>query len=57
MKYPLRSRSPALATFVLTVVLAVVASATTLLPQQSVQVVDSQVHKTIEQLLPAEMLN
>ncbi|WP_019375333.1 hypothetical protein [Melaminivora alkalimesophila] len=57
MKRPSRIPTPALAAFVLTVLLALAASVTTLLRHQSVQVADSQVHKAIEQLLPAELLD
>ncbi|GEM_PF-1348129 len=53
MKRPLHSSTPALAAFVITVLLALLAGGMTLLPHQTTQVADSQVHTQIEQLVPA----
>ena len=57
MKHPIHSSTPALVAFVVTVLLAVVASVLTLLPRHAAQVADSQVHLDIEQLLPAGLLD
>lgn len=57
MKRRLHSSTPALAAFVITVLLALFAGAMTLLPHQTTQVADSQVHTQIEQLLPSGLLD
>ncbi len=51
------SSTPALAAFAVTVLLAVAASATTLLPAQTAEVADSQVHLQIDQLIPPGVLD
>ncbi len=57
MKHLFRSSVSALAAFLITVLLALAASFTTLLPRQTAQVADSQVHPHIDQLLPAGLLD
>ncbi|WP_199792772.1 hypothetical protein [Melaminivora suipulveris] len=57
MKRRHHSSTPAFAVFVATVLLAVVAGVLALLPHQTAQVADSQVHMQIEQLLPAGLLD
>lgn len=57
MKRLPRSSTPALTAFVVTVLLALMASLTTLWPHQTVQVADSLVHAQIELLLPSGMFD
>lgn len=57
MKHPNKSPTPAFAAFVITVVLALTASAMTLWLRQTAQVADSQVHTQIDQLLPADLID
>ncbi|WP_172751389.1 hypothetical protein [Diaphorobacter sp. LR2014-1] len=53
MKRHFRPGSRAYVAFVVTVVLAFAASVMTLVPHQTTQVADSQVHSQLEQLVPA----
>lgn len=53
MKRHLRPGSRAFAAFVVTVLLALAASVLTLVPHQTTQVADSQVHHRWDQLVPA----
>lgn len=57
MKRRLRPGSHASAAFAITVLLAVAASVTTLVPHQTAQVADSLVHSHLDQLVPAGLFD
>ncbi|MGD9774138.1 hypothetical protein [Diaphorobacter sp. J5-51] len=57
MKRRLRPGSHASAAFAITVLLAVAASVTTLVPHQTAQVADSLVHSQLDQLVPAGLFD
>ena len=52
-----RPGSHAAAAFAVTVLLALAAYGMTLVPRQTAQAADSQVHSQLDQLVPAEMRN